>query len=235
MKIIWKDECEIAHKATGFQWAVVSEFWVTIIAAIACYLLRETSAYFVTPVYFNLLNFEDSQKTRAAKADKLADKTFSMIYHVIIIIYGYIVLSETEYLPAMLGGSGSNKFTKFYSEFPCITSSYEESLRTYYLVTLGYRVFKTCLLMYQWCRNEHRSDFIEMFLHHTMTLTLYAFSFYMSFVKIGSVIMYLHDLVEPLLNSSKIFAEVKADKLVTMSSGILLWLIWGWTRIYVFP
>ena len=166
MKIIWKDQCEIAFKATGFQWADVTEFWVTVVAAVACYLLREISAYFIYPYFFNLLNFEEKEKTRAVKADKLTDKTFSMIYHILIIIYGYIVLSKTEYLPRMLGGSGSNEFTKFYSEFPCITSGYEESLRTYYLVTLGYRVYKTYILIYQWCRNEHRSDFIEMFLHH---------------------------------------------------------------------
>jgi len=146
------------------------------------------------------------------------------------------VLSQTEYFPRMLGGSGSNDFEMIYSEFPCITTGgYEESLRMYYLVTLGYRLFKTYLLIYQWCRDEHRSDFIEMFLHHTMTLTLYSFSFMMGFVKIGSIIMYLHDLVEPLLNSSKIFAETKANKVVTMLSVVILWLVWGWSRIVVFP
>jgi len=57
----------------------------------------------------------------------------------------------------------------------------------------------------------------------------------MGFVKIGSIIMYLHDLVEPLLNSSKIFAETKANKVVTMLSVVILWLVWGWSRIVVFP
>ena len=57
----------------------------------------------------------------------------------------------------------------------------------------------------------------------------------MGLFKIGSVIMYLHDLVEPILNCSKIFAETKANKLVTMISVISLWLIWGYSRIYVFP
>jgi hypothetical protein len=136
----------------------------------------------------------------------------------------------------MLGGRGSNDFEMIYSEFPCITTGgYEESLRMYYLITLGYRLFKTYLLIYQWCRDEHRSDFIEMFLHHTMTLALYSFSFMMGFVKIGSIIMYMHDLVEPPLNISKIFAETKANKIVTMASVAVLWLVWGWSRIVVFP
>ena len=136
----------------------------------------------------------------------------------------------------MLGGSGSNGLEMIWSEFPCITSGgYEKSLRMYYLITLGYRVFKTYLLIYQWCRDEHRSDFIEMFLHHILTLTLYGFSFMMGLVKIGSIIMYLHDLVEPFLNLAKIFAETKAHKAVTMVSAALLWLVWGWSRIVVFP
>ena len=111
MKIIWKDECEIAHKANGYKWADISEFWITIVAAVACYFFRETNTYFIYPYYMNLLNFEEKEKTRAVKADKLTDKTFSMIYHIFIVIYGYIVLSKTEYLPGMLAGSGSNKFT----------------------------------------------------------------------------------------------------------------------------
>ena len=113
----------------------------------------------------------------------------------------------------MLGGRANNNLDVLWTEFPCIkTGGYEESLRMYYLVTLGYRVFKTYLLVYYWLRNKHRSDFVEMILHHTLTIALYGFSFMIGWVKIGSIIMYCHDLVEPILNCSKLLVETKSNK-----------------------
>jgi len=186
------------------------------------------------PYFYNLFKFDD--ETRIIRSWKSTDKTYSAIYHIFIIIYGYIVLSKTDYLPKMLGGSGSNDLDMIMFEYPCIaTGGYEASVRTYYFVTLGYRVFKTYLLIYQWCRNEHRSDFIEMFLHHTMTIALYSFSIMMGLLKVGSIIMYLHDLVEPALNISKLLVEIKANKILSMACVVILWLVWGWSRIVVFP
>jgi dolichol kinase len=212
------------------------EFRITIVVAVLCYLLRVVADYVFYPYFYKVMDFASDEQDRIVRATKLTDKTYSGIYHVFVITYGFIVLSNTEYFPRMLGGRGNNDFSMIWSEFPCIrTGGYEESLRMYYLVTLGYRVFKTYLLIYQWFRNEHRSDYIEMFLHHTLTIALYGFSFMIGWVKIGSVIMYCHDLVEPLLNGSKILVETKANKAATGVSVILLWIVWFWSRLFVFP
>lgn len=176
------------------------------------------------------------EKNRVLRSQKLTDKSYSTIYHIFIIIYGYVVLSQTEYMPKMLGGSGSNSFDMMYSEFPCIrTGGYEKDLRMYYLVTLGYRLYKTYLLLYQFCMNQHRSDFIEMFLHHSMTLVLYSFSYMMGWFKIGSVIMFLHDLVEPPLGLCVIVAEIHCHVAVISFTGVVIWTDWLYTRLIVFP
>jgi hypothetical protein len=74
------------------------------------------------------------------KADKVVDKFFSVIYFTIIVIYGWIVLRETEYLPFTLGGNYQSHLSSgnIMSEFPVISSDYLDSMRLYYLVTLGY-------------------------------------------------------------------------------------------------
>jgi hypothetical protein len=93
LKVLWKDECDAAYKATGFEWPTLSEFWITIAAAFACYFLRVLSDYVFYSYYYNLFSFEKDEKTRVVKTQKNTDKAYSLIYHVFIIIYGYIVLS----------------------------------------------------------------------------------------------------------------------------------------------
>lgn len=212
------------------------EFRVTIVAAVVCYVMKVVTDYLAYPYYYRLTEFEKNDEMRNILTRKLTDKIYSFTYHVLVITYGFVVLSQTEYFPKMLGGSGANNYEKLWSEFPCIkTGGYEKSLRMYYLITLGYRVFKTYYLIYQWLRNEHRSDFIEMFLHHTLTIALYVFSFMIGWTKVGSIIMFCHDLVEPVLNGTKILVETKANKNLTVVSVIALWVVWFYSRLVVFP
>ncbi|KAM3568026.1 hypothetical protein VYU27_009842, partial [Nannochloropsis oceanica] len=50
-----------------------------------------------------------------------------------------------------------------------------------------------------------RSDFWEMFLHHAATLFLIAFSWLSCFIRIGTLVMIVHDLSDVFLETAKIF------------------------------
>ena len=54
-----------------------------------------------------------------------------------------------------------------------------------------------------------KSNFAEMFLHHTVTLLLYGFSYLTNMTDSGSLIMFLHDLADIFTSFSRCIVELR--------------------------
>ena len=50
-----------------------------------------------------------------------------------------------------------------------------------------------------------RKDFLEMMIHHNATILLMMFSWSGHFTRIGTLVMLLHDMADPLLELAKMF------------------------------
>jgi hypothetical protein len=85
----------------------------------------------------------------------------------------------------MLLGKGDLKYMK--TEFP--NYGLDLHFKLYYLGTMGYHLHQ----MIVHCTLEARNDFVEMFLHHVLTIFLYGQSYYLHRGSYGALIMYLHD------------------------------------------
>lgn len=60
------------------------------------------------------------ENMRIIKTNKASEKAYQFIYFVCTNTWGYYVLSQTEYLPYMMGGKSSNDMKNMYSDFPCV-------------------------------------------------------------------------------------------------------------------
>lgn len=79
-----------------------------------------------------------------------------------------------------------------------------------------------------------RNDFMEMFLHHVVTLLLYGFSYMVRFTQVGAVVMYLHDLSDIFATLVRCVTETTSF-VVIIPSALMMLFSWFFTRIYVFP
>ena len=79
-----------------------------------------------------------------------------------------------------------------------------------------------------------KSDFIEMSLHHLVTLLLYGFSYLLNMQEIGSTIAFIHDIADVLTNLAKVMAETIYWKLSAIPHGSNVFM-WFYTRLVVFP
>ena len=79
--------------------------------------------------------------------------------------------------------------------------------------------------------NNRATDFMDMFLHHLVTVTLYGFCFMTNFVKVGASTVLMNDVGEvPLL-----MARMGANTIYRAITGvclITLCIVWIYTRIY---
>jgi hypothetical protein len=96
---------------------------------------------------------------------------FDAFYFIIMSAYGYNILSKTEFLPWILGGKATNKWSDIFSDFPVLTKPYAQDLKYYYLFSLGYHI-KSFYVLLSENRVAQRHDLKEMFLHHFAVICL---------------------------------------------------------------
>ncbi|CAK0795279.1 unnamed protein product, partial [Prorocentrum cordatum] len=72
-------------------------------------------------------------------------------------------------------------------------------MRTYYLLEFGW--YSMCLVVLFF--KKRRSDFLEMLAHHAITSVLVFTSYSYGYLRVGVVVMNLHNLFDPLLNVAK--------------------------------
>ena len=116
-----------------------------------------------------------------------------------------------------------------YDNFPLIP--YGEDIRLFFLITLGYHTLKT---VEQLIRDNRRSDYIEMMLHHFLTLVLYAGSYLINCVEIGILVVYCHDWADVFGHFGKSFGDTHF-KYIKYFNGVSMWLGWLISRLITFP
>lgn len=79
-----------------------------------------------------------------------------------------------------------------------------------------------------------RSDWWPMLFHHFLTLTLISTSLYYNFVRVGMLIMLIHDLCDVFLELAKI-ANYLSPKSSYIFWIVAIFPVWGGLRIYYFP
>lgn len=92
------------------------------------------------------------------------------------------MLNQTDYCPWYLFGSG--EISNLYKSHPL--NEFPPSMKYYYLGTLGYYISKTYEDMLM---REKRNDFMEMVLHHTLTIELYVGSYMTNYMGVGSLVI----------------------------------------------
>ena len=104
-------------------------------------------------------------------------------------------------------------------------------MRYYYLGTLGYYVSKTFEDVFM---REKRNDFVEMMLHHVLTIELYVGSYITNYMGIGSLIILTLDCTQICIALSRSFSETKFKSL-SITFGVGMWLTWMYFRVFIYP
>ena len=103
-------------------------------------------------------------------------------------------------------------------------------MKLYYMVSLGWHIeafFKMVFI------DIRRPDFIEMSLHHLVTIYLVGGSYLINVWEIGATIQIVHDIADIFVGLTRGFSETNS-KIGQYINAIGLLISWGYTRIIVF-
>jgi len=141
-------------------------------------------------------------------------------------VYGYLTLRDQNFLPPQLGGQGD--VARAWEGFPY--SAVTEPVKRYYLLELSYHAHSLVFHLF----SAHRNDFVEMTLHHICAVVLVTFSYFANWVRVGALVLFLHDLADVTAYAVKAVVDTRFTALTLSAYGALL-AVWGYTRLYVFP
>lgn len=100
----------------------------------------------------------------------------------------------------------------------------------YYMIELAFY----CSLIFTLLYDHKRADFVQMIVHHLATIVLIYFSWISNFVRVGSLVLLIHDVSDPWLELAKMGIYLKRKTLTDVAFGIFV-LVWTVARHYVLP
>merc|ERR1711981_679829 len=92
----------------------------------------------------------------------------------------------------------------------------EPKVTFYYLIELAFY----CSLVLSLFNDIKRKDFTEQIIHHFATITLVVFSYCANFIRIGTLVLILHDVCDIFLEGAKLFVYAKKTQIADISFGV---------------
>ncbi|XP_060086056.1 ceramide synthase 4-like [Ylistrum balloti] len=159
------------------------------------------------------------QQGSPGNMQKFCECCWNFLFYGSIFIYGVIVLWDEPWFWE----------TKYcFIDWPYQHIS--DGLYWYYMLEMGYYWGLLFSLMFDY----RRKDWMEMTLHHVITLLLMGFSWGINFSRIGCMIVITHDVADNWMASAKMAKYCKKQKLCEVLFGVFV-ILWLFTRCYVFP
>ncbi|CAG5125927.1 unnamed protein product, partial [Candidula unifasciata] len=89
-------------------------------------------------------------------------------------------------------------------------------------------------LLFSLFSDHKRKDFVEMIIHHLATLLLMGMSWVNNFVRIGTLVLLVHDAVDSWLETAKVAKYIGCHKICEKLFFIFM-VMWVVTRLIIFP
>jgi len=162
-----------------------------------------------------------------AKVMRCCDSVFKCSYYAAMTTWSLSILRDATWAPWVLGGRGSTEF--------CWTDGYPfqavpPEMRRFYLTAIGFHLSEVVMLLFE----VRHPDFWELLLHHIVSCTLVCFSYFLNYVRLGSLVLHLHGATDVLIYLSKSVVDTPYVRLTAMSYFGLI-ATYAWFRIFVFP
>jgi hypothetical protein len=100
----------------------------------------------------------------------------------------------------------------------------------YYMLSLSFY----WALLFSVFEDIKRKDFLEMMIHHIITILLLVLSWTCNLVRVGTLVLVIHDCADIFLESAKMMKYIKWQRTCDILFGIFT-LTWIGTRLVMYP
>jgi hypothetical protein len=219
----------VSNKPEGYPFPESCDFWFMFklagVLVIVEQFFRKLVWKLIVPICKEQTNLE-MQKARCVKS---ACHIYKFLYFVVIITWAYSFKKDSHYLHWLYGGKAAS-FEKGLEGYPYQDRSKYPQLKTYYLTMTAFHLQGLISIVF----SGHKKDFVEMGLHHFVTLFLCVGGYMLNIHELASQFNLMHDLADLPLMWTKIWCETKY-KIFTVAMFIIMMITWFYTRCIAMP
>ena len=201
--------------------------------AFASLVIERMFHYVFFEFFLRIQKEKNIESLRNQRAKKNVTNLFKGTMYTFSVCAGWVILSQVDYSPKFVKwipyGRDDGSLDNLFLNYPI--KDYPESVKYYYLVTLGYHVSKG---IQDFFINDRRNDFAEMMLHHFLTYLLYFGSYMLNILPAGSLVIFYLDSTDVPVSFAKAFGET-TYKNTAGFFGICMWVSWILNRLVFFP
>ncbi|KAL4222873.1 Ceramide synthase 2 [Mactra antiquata] len=166
-------------------------------------------------VWFRDRKKQDSHTT----LQKFCDSGWHFIFYLVSFSYGMYVMQDKPWFQRTID---------CWEGWPL--QNVTNDVYWYYMIELAFY----WSLIYTLLWDPKRSDFYQMFVHHVATIVLMNFSWLVNFVRIGTLVLIVHDVADPLLELTKMVNYLKWKRTTDIVFVVFV-IAWITSRHFVFP
>lgn len=164
---------------------------------------------------------------REQRSEKGVTNIFKGLFYIYAASFGYYMLKDSYILPSILGGSGS--FREHFRNYPYW--DHPPHYTTFYMSCLGFFFYELVAHIVE--EDWSKGNFMEMLLHHFVTIYLMLFSFFGNYF-IGAPVLLIHNSSDILVCICRALNETKYNKI----AGVIFLAAfgtWVYMRCFVYP
>jgi ceramide synthetase len=212
----------------AYPWPEYSDLFKSVLVSIIILTLSFVFGKVFVPVGEKFISKRYKGKDRVFKVHKFVDCVFKGMYYVFASAFGYYTVRNEGFLPPFLGGKGDS--SNMFQGYPYQKFNDLDLLKTYLQIQLGYHIYSLIIHIVR----EAKNDFIEMLLHHLMTVSLVALAYMMNYLSVSALVLLCHDFSDVFGYFMRITVDTDYKKVIIFAYASLL-LSWFYMRLIVFP
>lgn len=203
-----------------------SDFRIALASSLGFVTIEKIIKTVLKPIIAPLCKVQQEGKEKEKRVAKMASMLYKFMFFVFSVTWGWIVMKDAKNLPPALGGKGDVK--RSFENYPY--ADHPKNLALYLQVTMGYHFGSlfTCMM------EPHRTDFVEMMVHHSATVYLYGGSYLCNAIEAAGYIAFMHDIADVTATIVKFLGE-SSFKITGIVVFLIHIVIWMYTRNYLFP
>ena len=190
----------------------------------------EPMSCWVSKKYKNPLDNDNYQLGLVYKK-KMATSLFKLCYYIVTVIFGFIVLTDLEFMPWQIFGKGELSMLYSKGEPGYIFWNKPAYFNEYYLISVSFVSTDLIWLLFIY---ERQTDFFLMLLHHSLTISLIIFSYLSGLDNHGAIILFFHDITDVIVYWLRIVINSDSKEIFKLVPSALLLCAFIFYRLYFF-